>query len=246
MSNIYLNVKNEGDNMKKIRRKVLSVLFLLVMASSILIWDLYVTPNLITNKVISIQNDFLTKNTILDESNLKIVEVDKSVVPSQAIAPEQIDNIIGKKLNVDVTANQILTTPMVDIDQFVPNVNEAIFAINKDDVYAINGSLRAKDKVDIYLVDSKKKESLNLLNDQMVDEERERKVDEPIIQNALVVHVRADDNNDVYDSEKGNVTNRTTSTSRVSYPELKLEKQEGQNLMKYIEEGYKLWIVRVQ
>ncbi|MNC67291.1 hypothetical protein D3C75_1177740 [compost metagenome] len=61
-----------------------------------------------------------------------------------------------------------------------------------------------------------------------------------------VNYVRTEDNNDVQDSENGNTNNRFTSTGKVAAPELKLKKSDGELLGQYLEQGKKLWIVRVE
>lgn len=61
-----------------------------------------------------------------------------------------------------------------------------------------------------------------------------------------VNYVRSEDNNDVLDSENGNTNNRVTSTGKVAAPELKLKKSDGELLGQYLEQGLKLWIVRVE
>lgn len=61
-----------------------------------------------------------------------------------------------------------------------------------------------------------------------------------------VNYVRTEDNNDVLDSENGNNNNRFTSTGKVAAPELKLKKSDGELLGAYLEQGKKLWIVRVE
>ncbi|MNW10398.1 hypothetical protein D3C71_2076070 [compost metagenome] len=69
---------------------------------------------------------------------------------------------------------------------------------------------------------------------------------EVFISGVTVNYVRTEDNNDVLDSEKGNNNNRFTSTGKVATPELKLKKSDGERLGQFLEQGKKLWIVRVE
>jgi len=164
---------------------------------------------------------------------------------------------------VNLTNGSILTESLVDVSDLEPLQDEGIFPIPKEAIYAINGSLRSRDKVDIYLVEAdpeKLNESLGSSTEK--DENQDQKdenqaqmlqqsqnsepVKEVFLSGVTVNYVRTEDNNDVLDSENGNNNNRFTSTGKVATPELKLKKSEGQLLGQYLEQGKKLWIVRVE
>lgn len=177
-----------------------------------------------------------------------------------------LNQVERKITNVNLTDGSILTESLIDVSNLEPQQDEGIFPIPKEAIYAINGSLRSRDKVDIYLVegDSPVKDRTGYSPAagaadasagvkvsgpaSAVDEEIQpalpgRKV---FLSGVTVNYVRTEDNNDVLDSENGNNNNRFTSTGKVATPELKLKKSDGELLGAFLEQGKKLWIVRVE
>lgn len=186
-----------------------------------------------TKDVVKVKTDSesISRNYQLKEEDLYIDKVPVQHLPDQYIS--SIDQAVGKILKVDVTNGTILTSSFIDVDDLEPKPGEGIFAIPKDAIFGINGSLRRRDVVDIYAV-----LDTNVPGHDLIPEQ------EPILRNVTVAYVRSDDNNDVQDGEVGN--ERITSTGRVSYPEVILSHEQGQILKNKIEQGYLLWIVRVE
>lgn len=143
---------------------------------------------------------------------------------------------------MNLTDGVILTESLVDVDDLEPGPNEGIYPIPKEAIYAINGTLRSRDKVDIYLVKDRTKEQKSASSDVI----EVPSVDSAFLTAVTVNYVRTEDNNDVKDTENGNITNRTTSTGKVSVPELKISNENAKQLKQYLEQGDKLWIVRVE
>lgn len=220
-------------------RITIASLIALVGYGGLLLHDLYIKPYVLASTVVVIKTnqDVLEKYHVLQSSDVAYKKVAKESIPDNAIVV--LDNVIGKRLTVDASNNQILTKHMVDVFEFHPSPDAPFFPIPRDAIYSINGSLRIYDRVDIYLYkptsDQNEEDALNELLESG-----------PFIQSALVVHVRSDDNNDVMDSDIGNVNDRRTSTGRISLPELKLSKDDGSKLRDALQMGYKLWIVRIE
>ncbi|ETT45672.1 SAF domain-containing protein [Paenibacillus sp. FSL P4-0338] len=243
-------------------------LILLIGFGGLLGYDLYFKPYVLSQTVVKIKVDgggFLPKNHELTEENLYLDSVQTKDIPAGVV--RSLEQVEQKITNVNLTDGSILTESLVDVSELEPQQDEGIFPIPKDAIYAINGSLRSRDKVDIYLVegDSPAKESRgyspaaaapvttpgggkaadssSLLEAEIPPEIPARKV---FLSGVTVNYVRTEDNNDVLDSENGNNNNRFTSTGKVAAPELKLKKSDGELLGAYLEQGKKLWIVRVE
>lgn len=192
-----------------------------------------------SEKVVKVKvtsGEYLPKNHELTLGDVYLDSVEKKDIPKNAV--RDIRLVEKKILNANITDGVILTDSLVDVDDLEPNKNEGIFPIPKESIYAINGSLRSRDKVNLYLVKSVKADGIRT--------EELPSNDDVFLTDVTVNYVRTDDNNDVQDSENGNNNNRFTSTGKVSTPELKMAKTDGQQLKKYLEQGYKLWIVRVE
>lgn len=223
----------------KLLRYLISIMILLIGFGGLFGYDLYLKPYVLSDKVVKVKvttGDYLSKNHALTSADLYLDSVDKDDIPANAI--HDLSLVQNKILNVNVSDGVILTDSLVDVDDLEPNEKEGIFPIPKDSIYAINGSLRSRDKVNLYLINLPKTDGT-----QMTELPES---DDAFLTNVTVNYVRTDDNNDVQDTEKGNNNNRFTSTGKVSAPELKLQKTDGQILKQYLEQGYKLWIVRVE
>lgn len=243
-------------------------LILLIGFGGLLGYDLYFKPYVLSQTVVKIKVDgggFLPKNHELTAENLYLDSVQTKDIPAGVV--RSLDQVKQKITNVNLTDGSILTDSLVDVSELEPQQDEGIFPIPKDAIYAINGSLRSRDKVDIYLVegDSPAKErrgyspaaaasvatprggqasdASSLPEAEVPPEIPARKV---FLSGVTVNYVRTEDNNDVLDSENGNNNNRFTSTGKVAAPELKLKKSDGELLGAYLEQGKKLWIVRVE
>ncbi|MEK8217128.1 hypothetical protein [Paenibacillus sp. FSL L8-0463] len=232
------------------RNFIFSFLILLIGFGGLLGYDLYFKPYVLSEKVVKIKvtkGSILPKNYVLTQNDLYMDSVQTKDVPENSVT--KISDVENKILNVNVTNGLILTDSLVDINELEPKDNEGIFPIRKEDIYAINGSLRARDKVDLYLVYSEEQRR-KTQSTPTTGLEAESKIDlklpeKSFLSNISVNYVRTDDNNDVRDTAEGKTTNRVTSTGKIAAPELLLSNDQGSELKAYLEKGYKLWIVRV-
>ncbi|MDH6374264.1 hypothetical protein M2444_006114 [Paenibacillus sp. PastF-3] len=221
----------------------LSILVLLIGFGGLFGYDLYIKPYVLSQKVVKVKvasGGYLPKNYELSTKDVYLEAVQTKDVPINAI--HSIKDVENKILNVNLTDGVILTESLVDVDDLEPGPNEGIYPIPKEAIYAINGSLRSRDKVDIYLVKDRTKEQKSASSDAI----DVPSVDSAFLTAVTVNYVRTEDNNDVKDTENGNITNRTTSTGKVSVPELKIPNEDAKQLKQYLEQGDKLWIVRVE
>lgn len=225
------------------RNYLFAALILITGFGGLLGYDLYFKPYVLSQTVVKIKvvdGQFLPKNYELKPSDLYLDSVQTKDIPSGVIT--DIRQVEHKITNVNLTDGSILTASLVDVSNLEPLQDEGIFPIPKEAIYAINGSLRSRDKVDIYLVEGER--SSSTVKDQVnLPSAPSQQV---FLTGVTVNYVRTEDNNDVLDSEQGNDNNRFTSTGKVASPELKLKKSDGQLLGQYLEQGKKLWIVRVE
>ncbi|QSF46001.1 SAF domain-containing protein [Paenibacillus tianjinensis] len=238
------------------RNYFFAFLILLAGFGGLLGYDLYFKPYVLSQTVVKIKvadGGFLPKNYELKQSDLYLDSVQTKDVPSGVIT--EITQVEHKITNVNLMDGSILTASLVDVSNLEPQQDEGIFPIPKEAIYAINGSLRSRDKVDIYLVegDSPNKErsggtiaETGAPGAGTGDSEPVSPARKVFLSGVTVNYVRSEDNNDVLDSENGNTNNRVTSTGKVAAPELKLKKSDGELLGQYLEQGKKLWIVRVE
>lgn len=252
------------------RNYLFAVLILLVGFGGLLGYDLYFKPYVLSGTVVKIKvagGQLLPKNYELKPTDLYLDSVQTKDIPAGVIT--DIGLVANKITNVNLTNGSILTESLVDVNGLEPLEDEGIFPIPKEAIYAINGSLRSRDKVDIYLVEEKQalqrssetaggnsglqetpsgvapSNSAGAAEAQ-VQEVPDKPEQQVFLAGVTVNYVRTEDNNDVLDSEHGNNNNRFTSTGKVAAPELKLKKSDGQLLGQYLEQGMKLWIVRVE
>ncbi|NGM82644.1 hypothetical protein G5B47_09455 [Paenibacillus sp. 7124] len=237
------------------RNYIFAVLILIVGFGGLLGYDLYFKPYVLSQTVVKIKVDgggVLPKNHELQAGELYLDSVQTKDVPSGAVT--KLNQAERKITKVNLTNGSILTEALVDLKDLEPRADEGIFPVPKEAVYAINGSLRSRDKVDIYLVREEKAEARAAGNSgiasgpaQEAPAGRQAVVpEEAFLTKVTVNYVRTEDNNDVRDTEVGNDNNRVTSTGKVAVPELKLKKSDGERLKQYLEHGFKLWIVRVE
>lgn len=229
---------------------VLAIALFLVGGGLLFTYDFYLQPYVFAKEVVKVKTDVngLPKSYELSAADVYLDSVPSAHVPSGAFT--DINEVLGLKLNTTLSDNVILTSSLLDTNHLQPGPNEGIFPLPKTAIYAINGSLRAGDKVDIYLVqDSEKMRSQNQFDPatgEMKNEQVSLETSDVFSTDVSVVYVRTEENNDVKDTEEGKSTNRSTSTGKVATPELLLDKELGKELGDRLAKGYTLWIVRVE
>lgn len=250
------------------RNYILAVLILVAGFGGLFGYDLYFKPYVLAQPVVKVRSGeggVLPKNHKLRTEDLYLDTVQTKDVPAGAIT--KLEQVEQKVTNVNLTEGSILTESLVDIDRLEPAAGEGVFPIPKDSIYAVNGTLRSRDKVDIYLMEGEQQQRMRSEGRPGVMQSPERTgnagggsaesgmhrgaapdklPEEAFLTSVTVNYVRTEDNNDVQDSDQGNTNQRYTSTGKVASPELKLRKEDGQRLKQYLEQGWKLWIVRVE
>lgn len=201
--------------------------------SGLLAYDYYIRPFVLAKNVV-VAREEIAENQAITKEMLTMMSVPNDLVPSGAIFDPKV--VLGKSAIVTMGTGTILTQTMVDIQGLHPKEGEVIFPIPKDAIYAVNGSLRKHDAIDISLLSNKSRNE---------EPEREAALPEPIIQKARVVYARTEDNQNVKDTEKGEDNQRDTSTGRVATVEILISEEERDMIIREIEKGNQLWIARV-
>lgn len=212
---------------------LMAILLTLLGLGALLGYDLYFQKHVWVEKVAIAQVD-LAENQVIQGTDLVLRDFPKELVPRDALS--DLKSLVGKATVIRIPQGSVLTRPMVDWEGLTPKEGEVIFPIPKEVLYAVNGSLRKRDKVDISLV----------LAGNITEPVAVHSRPQPIIEKAPVVFVRTEDNQSVKDTEKGDTNQRETATGRVATVELLLTKEQRDLLIGEIEKGYKLWISRVE
>lgn len=214
---------------------LLALTILVVGVAGQISYDFYFRPYVLAKKVLVAKSD-IPQNKLITDDDLVYKSVPNELVPREAIVDPA--TVVGKAAIVSITKGSPLTLTMVDVDNLHPKEGEVIFPVPKDALFAVNGSLRKRDLVDVSLF----REFVEYYEGT---DELKPHLPEPIIERVPVVFVRTEDNQSVKDTEQGDTNQRETSTGRVSNVELLLTKEQRDMLIEKISEGYKIWITRV-
>lgn len=218
---------------------IAAVAIMLIGIGGLIAYDYYVRPYVLA-KTIVVAKEEIAENQVITTEMLTMMSVPNDLVPSGAIFDPK--EVAGKSAIISVGTGTMLTRSMVDIYGVHPGEGEVIFPIPKEAIYAVNGSLRKNDVVDISL----------LLEGKQVPRTPEDHVEatmlrtvKPIIRKARVVYARTEDNQSVKDTEKGDTNQRETATGRVAAVEILVTEEERDMIISEIEKGNRLWIARV-
>ncbi|KAA9004928.1 hypothetical protein F4V43_09920 [Paenibacillus spiritus] len=230
------------------RNVILAVLVLVTGFGGLLAYDLYIKPYVLARTVVKVKvadYGLLPKNRVLLASDLYLDSVQSQDVPEGALV--SLGQAEGKMANVSLTDGMILTESLVDVSNLEPGPGEGIFPVPKESIYAINGSLRSRDKVDLYLIQGSADRPLARgEGGELSGNEVQPPSGSLFLSGVTVNYVRTEDNNDVRDTENGNDNHRFTSTGKVAVPELRLARKDGEALVKALGSGCRIWIVRVE
>jgi hypothetical protein len=213
----------------KIRMMISGMLFIFGFAALIL-FQVY-APEWKTRDAVRMLR-FVPEYESIGNADVEIIRVPAKWLPKNYIANPQ--EIVGKRANVDLTERTIPASPMIDIEELAPKPGEVIFPIPHTAIYSTNASLRAGDKVDVFLFRSDRKGSGDF----------SQLSGDAFITNVKVVAARGNAGNMVRDTKEGNTNDRLTATDSISHVELLLSETAAANLKQQIESGNLVWLVR--
>lgn len=215
---------------------VLALLILLIGIGGQLAYDFYLRPYVFARKVIVAKTE-ISLNKLITADDIAYMSFPNELVPDGSFTNPA--DIVGRSAVVTISQGSIITMHLID-DELYPGENQVIFPVPKESIFAVNGSLRKRDLVDISLYRSFDSSFSGSENPAFMTYSLT-----PLFEKVPVVFAMTEDNQNVKDTEKGDTNQRETSTGRVVNVELLLTKEQRNILIDKISEGYKLWLSRV-
>ncbi len=185
----------------------------------------------------------IAKNEEITHKHLTVEARRKQDLLSDAILAKDMDKIFGYEAAHTLVGNQMVSEKMIDFDRMIPSETEgeAIRPITEDMIFAMPGSLRRKDMIDIYLVDSRVFQDNSNNNSEHGTVVTPTTVSKPtmsgtpFLKNVRVVYVKDDANKEVQnDSEQKEKGVRLNATANEKELELLMKEEDFQQLMKEI------------
>jgi len=158
---------------------ILSVFLALSTIAFIVVWDLYISPNIDSVDVVVVPPDQQVNSKQTITGNEFIIESrPKSTLIDDPLLPEELESVVGIDTSAALLGNQIVSLSHFDFDGIQPNPDkgEAIRPIPDEWIYSQPGSLRRKDRINIYLFDERQVNIPNVhaVNSQLEEREEEK------------------------------------------------------------------------
>ncbi|MGN7299766.1 hypothetical protein [Ferdinandcohnia sp. SAFN-114] len=121
----------------------------------IFFYDFYLKERIDSEEVVVVKaGTTIQKTERIDKKHLMIERRPKASLIEDVVLAKDINKIVGNDARHEMVGNQMISMSMIDFDDLVPDTEfgEAIRPITSEWIYAQPGSLRRKDKIDIYLV----------------------------------------------------------------------------------------------
>jgi len=133
---------------------LLSFLIALVGIGGLLTYDFVLRPYVFSKSVVAVkyEKEFLPKGHVLTKDDVYVKSVDIKDLPKGYFV--SVSEVVGKTLGTDVNGGVILVSSFLNDGFFSLAEGESVFPIPKNVIFAVNGSLRSGDLVDIYAVPS--------------------------------------------------------------------------------------------
>ncbi|MBJ6360499.1 hypothetical protein ACFOQM_04120 [Paenibacillus sp. GCM10012307] len=236
--------------MLRIKLRMMGSLAIFILGTAMLAGLYYYGPKWNTKPVV-ITTTLLHANEVITPGHLKIMNIPKDNIPAYAITvPDQLIGLTA--LNV-IPSGSMLYEEWFDQDPLIPVSGEVILPVPSSSLYAVNSSLRAKDRVNILFfrtVDNRNRERSP--QDETIDlddpaaQQLEQPSKEDMIPNVSVVSVRSSGGNMVMDTPEGKSNDRLTTSEQINNVELLATDDMAKIIQKKLEAGYTLWIARTK
>lgn len=226
---------------------VLGISLSVLTMSFVVLYDLYIKERIDSEEVVVVKaGQEIKKNERITRSMIAVERRSKRSIISDAIPASEFGTLLTKTAGQTIVGNSMISKKMIDYDLLIPDPDsgEAIRPITDEMIYSQPGSLRRKDRIDIYLV-KKKEESGNVNVASSKDGKKNSNlVQDPILTGIRVVYVKDDSNKEVIngtpDKEKDD---RLNASGKISALEVILNEEDFQKLMdKVVNEDYLLYI----
>lgn len=212
--------------MKKYLNALLSIGLVIIAVGGLFVWDFYLDKRLNTKEVV-VAVRTLDKNSILTKEDLKFERLRIEQIPDSAITNP--NEVIGRETAFVISKGLPLVTYLIDFEGVVPNDNQLIVPIPKDWVVSVPGSLRRKDKVNLFEIPNKDIKDLNYKLSK-----------NPLLSDIVVAYAKDSSNQEVKPTKNDQL--RIDATGIISDLELVLTYDQLDMLKSKALEGYKYLI----
>lgn len=225
--------------------------------SGIVSYDLFIKEQALSTEVV-VAKERIDKHSEFSRSNLVVERRNKDELIEGYITPDEMESLYGLDTNTTILENQMVSKEYVEYHNLTPDPTkgEAIRPIPSDWIYAMPGSIRRKDTISIYPVkEEDEKHSSNNSSVQTIDDDQvmtEKEADnsspeevsnrfKPILEYVTVSYVKTSANQEVMSEEKSD-DERLTATGAASELEVNITDEQLETILRYIDQGYKLYI----
>jgi len=235
----------------------LGVLTALSVMAFIVGWEFFFKERIDSAEVVVVKagQTIQEKEQILPEY-LTVERRAKKDLIDGVVYAEDMKGIIGEDAAQVIVGNSMLSTAMIDFDDLVPDPSkdEAIRPVINDWIYAIPGSIRRKDRIDIYALDkqviqdlSEDNQQINSDGDVVVIRDEEEAEDDtltylqPLLSNVPVIYAKDGSNKEVVTQD--GQTNRLNGSADINELELLLNEDDFKTLADAVmKDGKRLYI----
>ncbi|WP_026801336.1 hypothetical protein [Pontibacillus halophilus] len=232
-----------------------------LLLAAIPTYDLLLKDRIDSAEVVVVKaGEEIQANDVISTDQLSVERRRKQDLVGDVVFAEDLQQILGKEAGELLISNSMVSMKSIDFEDIIPDPTkeEAIRPIVDDMIYAKPGSLRRKDKIDIYvvskdyMVEESNQSAADDSNKASSEEEDEEKNEfnlqsykEPLLEDIQVVYVKDSSNNEVTNKEDEQKAKeeRLNATGNISDLEVILNEDDFQALMnEVVENGNKLYI----
>jgi hypothetical protein len=228
-------------------RIILSLLVFLLGSSGLVYLYLY-GPKLDSREVV-VAAEYIGEHQIIQAAHLQMVRLPSQAIPNRAIRDPK--EVIGKVAKGVLPAGAFIYPEWIEEDGFYPKDGEILLPINTSSIFAVNLSLRSKDKVYIAFFKRAQNQSVTQTAVETIDLDQIQipieKADDPfVLRDVKVAAVRSSSGNMVVDTQNGLSNNRLTTSETIGSIELIVTEYDAQIIKDKLEHDYTLWISRMK
>lgn len=220
----------------------LGILTALSVMAFIVCWEFFIKERIDSAEVVVVKaGETIEKKDQITRDHLTIERRARKDLVEGVVFADQMKEVIGEDAAQVIVGNSMISTQMIDFDDLIPDESkgEAIRPIMSEWILTAPGSLRRKDRIDIYAIDRKVIEALDgqtSINKEgdvvVVKDEEEGEVNleylEPILTDVPVLYVKDNSNREVITQNEGNA--RLDGSSNVGDLELLLNEEDFKKL----------------
>ncbi|WP_209124355.1 hypothetical protein [Alkalihalobacillus sp. BA299] len=227
--------------MKPSVKIALGILTALSVMAFIVFWEFVFKERIDSVEVVVVKpGETIEIKEPISKDKITVERRSKKDLIQDVVYSSDLNQIIGEDAAQRIVSNSMISKQMIDFEDMTPNSSkgEAIRPIPAEWIYATPGSLRRKDRIDIYLIDEtliaklQGKDSSN--KDQPVqvvsDKEEAKAVQlKPILQDVPVIYVKDGANKEVTNQDgkqAGGLQQRLNASGKVSELEVLLNEED--------------------